>query len=222
MSLKLSDAKVPGKKFDRPLPAAKTQPARIVHVIDLGVQKRRAFQGKDKDPCRQIFINLELVNEKHVDEESGKEYRLNVSPRRFNFINDEKSKLVQFVKSVDPENKCEGDLAKLVGLPTMVTVVHVKVQKDGEEATYANVGGIIPPPDEFPIKPLFAEPVFFNFDEPTEEALRAMPKFLHEIMAEAVNYKGSKTQALIEKIKADSGTTEQSSTSDDDAPWKDA
>lgn len=210
MSLNLNSAGSSGggSTKARPLAKAGVQAARVIHVVDLGIQER-SFAGETKPPVRQIFVNFELVNENHKDDE-GKDFRLNLSAKRMNFLKDEKATIVKFLSSIDPDGSCGGDMSKLVGRACLVTVVHNKKEKDGKAVTYANLGGVSLPPEGFEIKPLAGKPVVFEFDNPTKEALIELPKFLHNILKQSLKYAGSKTESLLSEIESSTETTESS------------
>ena len=38
-------------------------PARLVQIIDLGLQAQKPYQGKDKAPVQEIMFTYELVDE---------------------------------------------------------------------------------------------------------------------------------------------------------------
>lgn len=46
-------------------------PARLVQLIDLGVQPQRPFQGKDKPPAQEIMITYEFTDEFLKDEDGN-------------------------------------------------------------------------------------------------------------------------------------------------------
>lgn len=195
----LNEMQGSAKKHDYPLAKAGVQPARIVHVVDLGVQKRE-WQGEVKTPARQLFINIELVNDEY--EVNGEKRRQRVSPRPFNVLTDEKAALTKFLKSIDPANAIAGDLTKLANLPIMASVIHNKRVKNGQEVTYANYGGGLPAPEGFPIKELLTPALVFSYDEPTAEAYKELPNFLKDKIKAAVNFTGSKVETIVKAVEA--------------------
>ena len=50
-----------------------TYPARLVQVVDLGVQAQRPYQGKEKDPVQEILLTYEFVDEFLKDEDGNEE-----------------------------------------------------------------------------------------------------------------------------------------------------
>lgn len=190
----------PATKKDYPVAKAGNQPARILHVVDLGVQKRE-WNGEVKEPARQVFLNFELVNDEF--ELDGEKMRHRISPRPYNVFNDQKAALTKLLKSIDPENKLGGDLAKLANLPVFIQVIHNKKVKNDREVVYANCGAISPPLEGYEVKPLSQDPVVFSFDNPTVETYKALPRFLQEKLKQAVNYAGSKVEAVAKQADAE-------------------
>ena len=60
------------KRVEQPLIEADVYPARLVQLIDLGLQAQRPYQGKDKPPVQEVMFTYELVDVFMVNEE-GKE-----------------------------------------------------------------------------------------------------------------------------------------------------
>ncbi len=199
MSFKVSDV---AKKSGGPraLPSAGTKPARVLHVIDIGVQEKAPFQGKPKNPARTVILNFELGTD--LMEYNGEKVPHRISTRELTVSADPKSAMFKLMKSLDPSDALDGDLEKYANLPCLLTVVHNKVQKDGEERTYANIAGLIPAPEGFPVPDLHDTPVVFNFDAPTAAGYAALPNYIHERMKKAVNFKTSKVAAIAAEFDA--------------------
>ncbi len=198
MTFIVSEIAATKSKFDRPLPKATTQGARILQVVDLGVQSRKPYQGADRDPVRQVMFTFEIAEKMEYD---GEEVPMRMSTRAFTLSNDPKSALFQFMKNVDPNDSLKGDLSKYLNLPCLVTIVHADiVGKDGPKKV-ANISGVMPAPDGFPINPLHDEPALFSFDAPTEEAAASIPQWLRDKVKAAENYGGA-VKSVIEKVDA--------------------
>ena len=68
--MSLNASKVPsggGAKFD-PLDPG-TYPARLVQVVDLGLQPQKPYNGKEKPPVHMIHTTYEFVDEFMLDDE---------------------------------------------------------------------------------------------------------------------------------------------------------
>lgn len=205
MSLDLNDVKSAGKKFDRPLPKAGVQPARIAQVIDLGVQARPAFKGKEKSPVQQVFVNLELVTDEFEIE--GKKVKHRLAPKNFNIVSRTSemygnSAIAGFLSSVDPADTCKGKLTDLVDKPCLATVVHVDGMGKHAGKKFANIKSVMQPPEGYPVPALSEAPTTFSFDNPTPESWNAIPGFIQEKIKSALNYKGSKVEAMVNALPA--------------------
>src|SRR6187402_3731535 len=121
MALNANKPQTGGKKF---APQANIEagvyPARLVQLIDLGLQAQRPYQGKDKAPVQEIMLTYELVDEFMKDEE-GKD--IEDKPRwvsetlPFHGLFADKAKSTQRYLAFDPKQEYEGDFSKAVGSP---------------------------------------------------------------------------------------------------------
>jgi hypothetical protein len=118
-------------------------------------------------------------------------------------FSDPKSALMKFMASIDPTGSSGGDLVKLLNTPVLLTIVHNKVERDGDTLTYANITGLLPVPDGFPVGPLMSTPFAFDTMAPDVEALKSMPKYLREKIAGSVGYKGSVCEAAIVLVEGE-------------------
>lgn len=197
--------KVESNSGPRVLPKAGTVPARLLSIVDLGVQSRKPWKGQPRSPVRQLVATFELPNDKM--DYKGKLVPQRISTANMTLSNDPKSALYKFMQSIDPTGKNGGDLARYPGMPVLLTIVHTKVQGTDGEKTYANITGMMPAPEGFPIEDLHDKPFLFDFDEPKEDQLKMMPPFLRKNIAKAVNYSGSKVEKVMPAD--DKATTEE-------------
>ncbi|MGI0010131.1 MAG: phage replication initiation protein, NGO0469 family [Nitrosopumilaceae archaeon] len=206
MSLNLNDAPAnSNKSIDRALPKAGSQPARIAQVIDLGVQPRPAFKGKEKSPVHQVFINFELVNDEYEFE--GKKIKHRIGPKPFNVVSKssemyDNSAIAKFLKAIDPNDSIKGSLPELLDKPCLATIVHNEGMGKYAGRKFANLTQVMLAPEGFPIGGLSTPAVVFSFDNPTEDAWKAMPDFLKNKIKTALNYRGSKVEALVNQLAA--------------------
>lgn len=179
-----------------PVLEAGNYPARLVQLLDLGLQARKPWKGKDKPPVNQIWVTYELPTEFMLDED-GEE--LLDKPRwvseRMNLfsLSQDNATSTKRITALDPKNDLEGDWAKAIGFPCTLTVVQ---DKDGK---YANVGGVSPPMKGLTIGELVNDPVLFDLDEPDVEVFNGLPDFLQEIIVANLNYVGSPLQVALGK-----------------------
>ena len=189
-----------GKDFVEQQPIeAGVYPARIVQVLDLGLQSQRPYQGKEKPPANEINITYELVDTFMVDKDGNE---LEDKPRWIsevlplhNLIAD-KAKSTQRYKAADPDEVFGGDFSKLVGVPVNVSVVHNQVG----DKLYVNVAGIaaMRPKDAAKCPDLVNPPKVFDLDEPDLEIFGSLPQWLQDKIKKNLKYAGSKLQAALD------------------------
>ena len=184
-------------------------PARVVQVIDLGVQKRQAYEGVVKAPCNQVWLTLELPTEFMKDDKGveDKEKPRWLS-RRVNMfsLSQENAMSTKYSNAIDPTGELKGDWGSYLGMPVQVTVVH---SKDGK---WDNVGALSPIMKGMEVGELANDPKLFDVDNPDMDVYNSLPDFLHTIMKEGVKYKGSKLESQVDGMPAEVIT-------EDEAPY---
>ena len=175
---------------------AGTYPARLVQVIDLGVQEQRPYQGQEKPPAQEISLTYELLDEFLLDEDGQEQLD---KPRwvseRFVLHNlaSEKAKSTKRYTALDPEELADGDFFALVNTPVNVTIV----QNPGKEGRiYNNVAGISPmrSKDAERAPALVNEPRVFDLDAPDMAVFEQFPDWIKEVIKSNLNYAGSALQ----------------------------
>lgn len=167
---------------------------RVVQILDLGLQPRKAWKGTAKKDAYQFWITYELGNE-FMKDEAGKE--LEDKPRwiseKLNIFSrsQENAKSTERLNAFDPTNEWGDDWAKLLGEPCSITVVHDKTGK------YANIGAISPPMKGMVVPVLQGDAKLFDIDEPDMETFNDLPNFLQEIMTTNSEFEGSALEAAI-------------------------
>jgi hypothetical protein len=163
-----------------------TYAARIVQVIDLGIQKNE-FQGEEKiEP--QVMITFEFPTE--TVEIEGKQ-RPRWLSKQYKVSNHEKAALTQVILSVDPDGKTTGKgkyPEKLLGLPCMVTV--------GTTASgNAKVVGVSRLMKGLKVDELANPGVYFDLDssgDQSHETFDSFPDWLKTKITEALNFHNTK------------------------------
>lgn len=185
-----------------------THMARLVQVIDLGLQPQE-FQGQQKEPKREVNLTYELVNVFMKDDKGQPDKE---KPRWvgesfvLNNLKADLAKSTKRIKAIDPENKFNGDLVKMLGLPCLVTIVHNVSKKTGN--VYANVSLVAPPIDGMPCPPLKNEPRWFDLSNPSLETFLSLPEFIQDKIKRNLEFKGSKLARLLDGPQPD-GAVEQ-------------
>lgn len=186
-------------RVEQPVIDAGVYPARIVQIIDLGLQAQRPFQGKDKPPANEIMLTYELVDSFMVDKE-GKE--LEDKPRwvsetlpLYDVSKADKAKCTQRYKALDPNNAFGGDFSQVADIPVNVSLVHNQQQ----DKLYVNIAAIAAMrPKDAEKCPALQNPVkLFDLDAPDLEIFKALPDWIQEKVQKNLNYNGSKLQKLL-------------------------
>lgn len=166
---------------NRKIPPAGTHAARLVQLIDLGIQDRPAFQGEEKKPCHQLHLTFELVDEK--DEFNGELKPFWVS-RTVNYSDHEKSALMKYRSAIDPSAK---DVTDLMDKPCMVEVAH----KEWKGKTFANITNVTPAPKKLTVDSLSSPVRVIDFSDGDIDAFNELPDFLKNMMTKAHNWSSS-------------------------------
>lgn len=166
-------------------------PARLVQVIDLGVQPQE-YQGETKPPKREIMVTYEFLDEFLPDEDGNPD---ETKPRwlseRFavNNLQSEKAKSTQRYYALDPNEEAEGDWFALIGRPCAVTAV-TYVGKDKEERNKVASISTMRPKDAQKAPALVNEPKVFDTEEPNAEVFRSLPEFVQKLIQEGLEWQG--------------------------------
>jgi hypothetical protein len=175
-----------------------TYPARLVQILDLGLQAQRPYQGKDKPPAQEIMLTYELVDTFMLDE-NGKE--LEDKPRwisetlPFYGLYADKAKSTQRYNALDPQGLYDGDFSKAIGEPVNVTIVNNAVG----DKVYDNIATIsaMRPRDADKCPELVNPSKLFDLDDPDLEVFNALPEWLRDKIKSNLNFKGSKLEKLV-------------------------
>lgn len=178
-------------------------PARLVGLITLGVQPQNAYQGQEKPPAAELMTTYELVDEFMPDEDGNPD---ETKPRWlsetfvFHNLSAEKAKSTQRYLALDPLQEKAGDWSELLGVAVNVTVA----VRDGKGANvgkkFENISGTTPmrAKEAAKLPDLVNPPRVFDFYSPDLEAFLALPEWIQTKMKGALDYKGSKLEALVE------------------------
>lgn len=169
-----------------------TYPARLVQIIDLGLQAQRPFQGKDKPPANEIMLTYELVDE-FMKDEAGND--IEDKPRwisetlPFFGLFADKAKSTKRYYALDPNNEHDGDFAQLIGTACNVTVINNSVG----DKVYDNVAAVTTMRERDAAKcpDLVNPPKVFDVDAPDMEVFNSLPEWIRDKIKSNLNFKGS-------------------------------
>ena len=203
----LNGKKVPSNNSNRvqqePLDPG-SYPARVVQVIDLGVQPQRPYKGEEKAPCHEIMMTYECLDEFCVDEE-GEE--LEDKPRwlsetlPFRNLQAELAKSTKRYYALDPDENHEGDFTALIETPCVITVVN----NESNGKVYNNIGNVsaMRAKDAQKAPELKNEPKVFVLDEPDMDVFLSLPTWLQDKIRGNLEFEGS---ALQDALQAHQGS----------------
>lgn len=208
-------------------------PARVVSVIDLGVQPQQPYMGEPKPPAQEIRVTYELVDAFMKDEDGNDvEDKPRWISEDFKLLPLDRDLAVSTkrYKTIDPDNEHDGDWSQMLSKGVMVTVVNKK-SKNGK--TYDNVGGTtaMRKRDLDKLVELQNQAYFFDLLEPDAEIWKRIPKWLQDKIKGNINYEGSPLDAMLEGVAAPKqeakgkapaeakADPEAADEQDDDTPW---
>lgn len=189
MALNAND--IPINSTPREILEAGTYPARIVQIVDLGVQPQRAYEGKEKPDCRELLVTYEFLDE-FMKDEDGEEIKdkprwLSETMRLYNLSQDKATSTKRYL-ALDPNMECKGNWADLIGLPVDLTIVHNPNKKTG--VVYENVGHVSAMRAKAAQKAseTVNPTVVFDYDAPDMEAYANLHDWIKKRMSTAVDF----------------------------------
>lgn len=199
-----------GKRVDQPALEAGTYPARVVQVIDLGVQEQDPYQGQDpKPPIQKLMITYELADEFIVDEEGDE---VKDKPRWLSEefpLHNLESDLATSTKryyAIDPDCESDGDWTKLLGAPVMLTIV----QNIGKGKNAGRIFNKIKATSTMRKKEAEKLPELQNpgkildlDDASTVDVLMTLPEWIQKKIKEGLEYEGSAMETAVLNYKKD-------------------
>jgi len=203
---------VPTSNF-APIPAIDegSYPAWVSGIYLIGTQEQRPFEGKEKLPCKEIMISVELAGitwETEGTDEYPSEIRARVLSRTMPFIFSDRANFSKTLRALDPDGSKTNQyksLSALLGLPCQATVIK---KERADKQGFNNYMQAITSPAVLPgwVQPVATvEPTLFNFYADTFETYLDMPKWVQKKCTEASDFPGSK----LEKYISESQTVSQ-------------
>lgn len=209
-------------RVEQPVLEPGTYPARLVQVIDYGLQAQKPYQGQEKAPAYRLGLTYELVDVFMVDKEGNEQEdkprwvseEISLYP-----LDNDKATSTKRYNALDPTDALQGDFGRALGTPVNITVVN---NKKGDKV-YTNVAGIsaMRKRDADKCPELKNEPKLFDLDAPDLEIFRSLPEWIQEKIKGNLNYAGSKLAILIGggNLPPDKAKEEPAKDEDDDIPF---
>jgi len=178
-----------------------TYPARIVQILDFGVQEQRPYKGVEKDPAHEMSLTYELLDVFMIDEDGND---IENKPRWiseifpiFNLGADRAKSTVRY-KALDPDMVFEGDFTKLIGTPCNVTVV---INKNNDKV-YENVASasLMRPKDASKAPELMNDTRILLLDEENIELFNGLPNWIKEKITSGIGFSETELGAKLESV----------------------
>jgi hypothetical protein len=192
MSLNMNNASPVAKQ--RQLITAGQHMARIVQVIDMGLQKQPDWQGQAKPPAYMMHITFEFPNERiDIQGESKPMWK----SRDLKLSNHEMSICYKWYKKLDPNNEFKGDWSKLINKECAILVIHEEGKGKNAGKTYDKIADVMPLMAGMTVPPLENDPHLFELTSPNLEVFEAQPDWLQNKIKENLEYENSKLYRLL-------------------------
>lgn len=198
MPLNLKDQKGGGNRVPQENIEVGAYPARVVRVLDLGLQPGQEYQGQQKPSANKVDFTYELLDcfmkDKDGKFDEGKPRWIS-EDFPLHRPDADLAKSTKRSKAIDPTNSVDYDLTKMLGMPCMVTVGH-RVSKG---KTYDRVLDVAPMRASVAATAptLKNEPILFTLDDPNLEVFNKLPPFIQDRIKGNLEFKGSKLEALL-------------------------
>lgn len=183
MTLKVSELNKPTKKVDNGRLEDGNHLARIVSVIDLGLQEQTDWQTKEKvDPKKIVMITYETPDEliTYKDKEGNEVTKPRWISKDYTLSMHEMAALRKLVDALKPDLNY---IHELLNVPCMINI--------GSTATgNAKVVGVSKPMKGMEVKDLYGDAFHFDFGEPNMELFNGLLKWQQEKIKSALDYNG--------------------------------
>lgn len=175
------------------------QEARIVRVIDLGIQERKPFKGETKGPVGMVSVMFEMADDKvTLKDKDGKEETLPAFAfKTINVVGGERAALTKLSVAAGLGSN-ELNFEDLLGKAVSLNIEN----REYNGKTYSNVKEISGLSERVAktVPELVADSYFFDFDNPDLEILSKLGKGTKDKLRAALNFPGSKVETLLNKL----------------------
>lgn len=216
MGLNAKDKPAPqGNRVAQPPLENGSYPARLVQVIDLGVQPQDAFEGKEKPPVQKLKVTYELVDSFMIDEEGNE---LEDKPRwlsedfAFYSLDQEQAKSTKRYYALDPNGEKEGDWSALIAAPVVVTIVQNPGKGKNKGKIYEKIvsTSAMRAKEAAKLPKLKNEGKVFSIDDlDTVDVFFTFPDWIQKLIKEGLEFEGSPMAKAIANYKKADGKKEE-------------
>lgn len=198
--------KTTSKSSDQPKPG--TYMARLVGIIDLGLQPAFDFPGGHAEAQYKLTLTYELPGSRMQD---GRPHWVSEDIKNSDFYDEKKgisSTLMKRVYALDPDGsttKHGKDITPLINIPCMV---EVGLNKNG----YIKIKNVTGAPAGIPVGELENDPIIFTPSELQVETFRRLPTFTQgkikraDDFEESTIYPALLSEGLLEEDSDDTAT----------------
>lgn len=191
----LNAREVPSNSKPVPPVDAGSYPARLVQLIDLGIQPQ-SYNGEVKAPKQEIMTTYELLDEFMKDEDDED---ITDKPRWFseNFaLNSLESELAKSTKryySLDPNEEFKGDWTKLISTPCMVTLIQQQGKGPNAGRTYNKIANVsaMRPKEAQKAAELVNEAKVLSLDTPDVDVFLSLPQWVQDKIKGGLEFDGT-------------------------------
>lgn len=198
-------------KFERPEALeVGTYPARVVQIIDMGLQKQRPYQGEEKPPKDELMVTYELLDEFLKDEDGND---IEDKPRwlsetfTMNSLESDLAKSTKRYYAIDPTEEFKGKWNLLGGAACMITVVQNEGKGKNSGTIYNNISGVqsMRAKEAAKAPELVNDAKVFDIDNPDMEVFLSLPQWIQDKIKDNLEFAGSVLEKAIESHESGSG-----------------
>jgi hypothetical protein len=146
-----------------------------------------------KDKAVIVFSLPEVIFEFG---ELGEKQAFISNPFGITMSTNDRATMKLYAKALDPQGQGSDLGSAFLNKPCQLVVKHKEREGKPTVAVIDSVAAIHP---SMQVPEADTEPFWFKWDEPDHQTLQMIPEFTQNLMKEAVNYEGSKVQALLEQ-----------------------
>jgi hypothetical protein len=198
----------------RKLPEAGPRKAYFNRYIRAGIHTVDGFEGAPAKDNPQVIIGWELTDDMTDEDTPRPMWVKGFGAGNINDFNGEKSKKTKwFTNMFFDYVPGESNPADFLGKGCRVVMKHNPGKGKHAGKTFSNLADVRDYDGELPA--ISQQPVYFDFDKPTKEDLDKLFPWELEYIQSAVNYSGSKVEALVNDQERDGVDADTSSTTSD-------